>query len=341
MADPVDADPTDADPTDADPIDAVVVRTTGGPEVLELDRIGAPAPGAGELVVAVGAAGVNYIDTYHRRGLYPRELPFVPGAEGAGVVVAVGADVTGFAEGDHVAWADAPGSYAQQVVVPASSAFPVPDGVDDDTAAAAMLQGLTAHYLVTSTYPVKPGDTVLVHAAAGGVGLLLVQLAKSRGGKVIATVSTPEKEALAREAGADEVVRYTETDFAEAVADLTGGAGVAAVYDGVGRTTFDGSLSCLARRGVLALFGAASGPVPPVDPQRLNAAGSVFLTRPTLAHHIATPEEFRWRCDELFSAIAGGRVSVRVGGRYPLADARRAHEDLEARRTTGKLLLEP
>lgn len=327
--------------TVADPIDAVLVRATGGPEVLTLDEVDAPEPGIGELVVSVGAAGVNYIDTYHRRGQYPRDLPFVPGNEGAGTVVAIGHDVTGHAVGDHVAWASAPGSYAQQVAVPATAAYKVPDGVDDETAAAAMLQGLTAHYLVTSTYAVKPGDTVLVHAAAGGVGLLLTQLAKARGGKVIGTVSTAEKEALAREAGADEVIRYTETDFAEAVSDLTGGVGVAVVYDGVGRDTFDKSMTSLARRGVLALFGASSGPVPPVDPQRLNAAGSVFLTRPTLVHHIATPEEFQWRCDELFSAISGGRISVRVGGRYPLADARTAHEDLEGRRTTGKLLLIP
>jgi NADPH:quinone reductase len=327
--------------TVADPVDAIVVRATGGPEVLEFDKVDAPAPGAGDLLVSVAAAGVNYIDTYHRSGQYPMSLPFTPGSEGAGTVIAVGEEVTGFAEGDHVAWTAAPGSYAQQVVVPATAAFKVPDGVEDEVAAAAMLQGITAHYLVTSTYAVKPGDTVLVHAAAGGVGLLLVQLAKYRGGKVIGTVSTPEKEALAREAGADEVIRYTETDFAEAVANLTGGVGVAAVYDGVGRTTFDGSLASLARRGVLALFGASSGPVPPVDPQRLNAAGSVFLTRPTVAHHIATPEEFQWRCDELFSAIAAGRVSIRIGGRYPLAEARKAHEDLQGRRTTGKLLLLP
>lgn len=325
----------------ADPIDAIRVRATGGPEVLELEQVEAPQPGPGDLLVSVAAAGVNFIDVYQRTGIYPMTLPFIPGAEGAGTVVAVGSEVTGFAEGDHVAWASAPGSYAQRVRVPATAAFRVPEGVEDEIAAAAMLQGLTAHYLVTSTYSVKPGDTVLIHAAAGGVGLLLVQLAKYRGAKVIGTVSTPEKEALAREAGADEVIRYTETDFAQAVADLTGGVGVAAVYDGVGRTTFDGSLASLARRGVLALFGASSGPVPPVDPQRLNAAGSVFLTRPTLAHHIATPEEFQWRCDELFSAIAAGRVSVRVGGRYTLGEARRAHEDLEARRTTGKLLLRP
>jgi NADPH2:quinone reductase len=325
----------------ADPIDAILVRATGGPEVLELDEVDAPTPGAGDLVVSVAAAGVNFIDVYHRSGQYEMPLPFTPGSEGAGTVLAVGDDVTGFAEGDHVAWTAAPGSYAQQVIVPAAAAFKIPEGVEDEVAAAAMLQGLTAHYLVTSTYAVKPGDTVLVHAAAGGVGLLLVQLAKFRGGKVIGTVSTPEKEALAREAGADEVIRYTETDFTEAVADLTGGVGVAAVYDGVGRTTFDGSLASLARRGVLALFGASSGAVPAVDPQRLNAAGSVFLTRPTLGHHIATPEEFQWRCDELFSAIAAGRVSVRIGGRYPLADAAKAHEDLEARRTAGKLLLLP
>ena len=328
-----------ADPTDT--IAAIQVRATGGPEVLELGEVAAPTPGAGDLLVAVGAAGVNYIDCYHRCGMYPRDLPFTPGNEGAGVVVAVGSDVTGFAAGDHVAWADAPGSYAQQAVVPAGRAFRVPEGVEDDTAAAAMLQGLTAHYLVTSTYAVKPGDTVLVHAAAGGVGLLLVQLAKSRGGKVIGTVSTAEKEALAREAGADEVIRYTETDFAAAVLDLTGGVGVAAVYDGVGKDTFDKSMTSLARRGVLALFGASSGPVDPVDPQRLNSGGSLFLTRPTLAHHIATPEEFQWRCDELFSAISGGRITVRIGGRHPLADARKAHEDLEGRRTTGKLLLTP
>jgi NADPH:quinone reductase len=327
--------------TVADPIDAIVVRSTGGPEVLELDKIEPATPASGDLVVSVAAAGVNFIDCYHRSGYYPMSLPFVPGSEGAGTVIAFGDEVTGFVEGDHVAWTAAPGSYAQHAIVPATAAFKVPDGVEDEVAAAAMLQGITAHYLVTSTYAVKPGDTVLVHAAAGGVGLLLVQLAKFRGGKVIGTVSTPEKEALAREAGADEVIRYTETDFAEAVADLTGGVGVAAVYDGVGKTTFEGSLASLSRRGVLALFGASSGPVPPLDPQRLAKAGSVFLTRPTIVDHIATQDEFQWRCDELFSAIAAGRVSIRIGGRYPLADARKAHEDLEGRRTTGKLLLLP
>jgi NADPH:quinone reductase len=321
--------------------DAVVVRATGGPEVLELVEVEPPSPGSGDLLVEAAAAGVNYIDTYHRRGLYPKDLPFTPGSEGAGTVSAVGDGVTDIAVGDHVAWADVPGSYAQHVVVPASKAFRVPDGIEDEVAAAAMLQGLTAHYLVTSTYPVKPGDTVLVHAAAGGVGLLLVQAAKSRGGKVIGTVSTAEKERLAREAGADEVIRYSETDFAEEVSRLTGGVGVAAVYDGVGKDTFDRSLACLSTRGMMALFGASSGPVPPVDPQRLNSGGSLFLTRPILAHHIATTDEYRWRCDELFSAISAGRMNIRIGGRYPLADARTAHEDLEGRRTTGKLLLMP
>jgi NADPH:quinone reductase len=322
-------------------VDAIVVRTTGGPDVLEYTQIDAPQPGAGDLLVNVRAAGVNYIDTYHRGGMYPMNLPFTLGLEGAGEIAAVGADVTGFAVGDRVAWAQVPGSYAQQTVVPAAAAASVPDGIDDETAAATMLQGLTAHYLVTSSYAVKPGDTVLVHAAAGGVGLLLIQLAKARGGKVIGTVSTEEKEELARAAGADEVIRYTEIDFAEEVARITGGAGVAAVYDGVGKDTFDQSMTCLAPRGTLVLFGASSGAVPPVDPQRLNAGGSLFLTRPTLGHHIATPEEYRWRCDEVFAAIAADRLKIRVGGRYPLAEARRAHEDLEGRRTTGKLLLIP
>jgi NADPH:quinone reductase len=320
---------------------AVVVRATGGPEVLELTEVEPSAPGPGQVLVDFAAVGVNYIDVYHRRGSYPKDLPFTPGNEGAGTVSAVGDGVTDIAVGDHVAWADVPGSYAQQVVLPASKVVRVPDGVDDELAAAAMLQGLTTHYLVTSTYPVKPGDTVLVHAAAGGVGLLLVQAAKSRGGKVIGTVSTEEKERLAREAGADEVIRYTEADFAEEVERLTGGVGVAVVYDGVGKETFDRSLACLQLRGTMVLFGQSSGPVPPVDPQRLNSGGSLFLTRPLLAHHIATTDEFRWRCDELFSAIKAGRLNIRIGGRYPLADVRTAHEDLEGRRTTGKLLLMP
>ncbi|GGP62139.1 quinone oxidoreductase family protein [Saccharothrix coeruleofusca] len=320
---------------------AVVVRATGGPEALEHTEVEAKSPGAGQLLVEVAAAGVNYIDTYHRSGLYPMPLPFGLGLEGAGRVVGVGPEVTGFAEGDRVAWASAPGSYAEQAVVPAAVAVPVPEGVADETAAALLLQGMTAHYLVASTYPVRDGDTVLVHAAAGGMGLLLVQLAKARGARVIGTVSTEAKEALAREAGADEVIRYDREDFAARTRQLTDGAGVAAVYDGVGRTTFDGSLASLKPRGVLALYGAASGPVPPVDPQRLNQAGAVYLTRPSLTWYTATREELEWRAGELFEAVRSGALRVRIGGRYPLAEARRAHEDLEGRRTTGKLLLVP
>ncbi|MBW4720925.1 quinone oxidoreductase family protein [Saccharothrix obliqua] len=320
---------------------AVVVHATGGPEVLRFDDVEPRTPGAGELVVDVAAAGVNYIDTYHREGRYPLPLPFGIGLEGTGRVAAVGPDVSGFAVGDRVAWAAAQGSYAEQVVVRAEVAVRVPDGVDDDTAGALMLQGLTAHYLVSSTYPVREGDTVLVHAAAGGVGLLLVQLAKARGARVIGTVSTDAKEALAREAGADEVIRYDRVDFAPVVRELTGGEGVAAAYDGVGAATFDGSLDSLRPRGFLVLFGASSGAVAPVDPLRLNKAGSVYLTRPSLVAYTATRAELEQRARELFAAVESGALAVRVGGRYPLAEARRAHEDLEGRRTTGKLLLIP
>ncbi|MEO6089640.1 MAG: quinone oxidoreductase [Umezawaea sp.] len=320
---------------------AVLVRSTGGPEVLEYTDVEQAKAGAGELVVAVGAAGVNYIDTYHRSGLYPLDLPIRLGAEGCGTVTAVGDGVTGFAVGDRVAWHEGQGGYAEEAVVKAANALHVPEGVDDETAAATLLQGLTAHYLAASTYPIHAGDTVLVHAAAGGVGLLLVQLAKSRGARVIGTVSTAEKEAIAREAGADEVIRYTEVDFVTEVKRLTDGVGVNAVYDGVGKDTFDDSLSVLKPRGYLVLFGASSGPVPPVDPQRLNAAGSVFLTRPTLKHHAATREELEWRAGELFAAILDGSLKVAIGGRYPLAEARRAHEDLQGRKTTAKLLLIP
>ncbi|MFI0464711.1 MULTISPECIES: quinone oxidoreductase family protein [Saccharopolyspora] len=320
---------------------AIRVAANGGPEVLEYGETELPDPQSGQLLVEVAAAGVNFIDTYQRSGIYSMQLPFTPGSEGAGKVVAVGPDVTGFGVGDRVAWAMAPGSYAERALVPADKAVRVPDGVDDRTAAAALLQGLTAHYLITSTYPVGTGETALVHAAAGGMGLLLTQLIKSRGANVIGTVSTAEKEELAREAGADEIIRYTEEDVAEEVADLTDGRGVDVVYDGVGKTTFDASLASLRPRGMLALFGASSGPVPPVDPQRLNAAGSVFLTRPSLAHHILTREELDWRAEELFAWIAAGTLKIRIGGTYPLPDARRAHEDLEGRRTTGKLLLLP
>jgi NADPH:quinone reductase len=320
---------------------AVQIRQTGGPAVLEVTDVEVGDPGPGELLLDLTAAGVNYIDTYHRSGVYPLELPVTLGMEGAGTVAAVGPDVTGFAPGDRVAWQGHLGGYAQRAVIPERVAVRVPAEVSDETAAALMLQGITAHYLVRSTYEVQEGDTILVHAAAGGVGLLLVQLAKARGAWVIGTVSTEEKERLAREAGADEVIRYDREDFVKLTRELTGGEGVAAVYDGVGKSTVDGSMASLRVRGVLALFGAASGPVPPIDPQRLNAGGSLYLTRPTSAHYLRTREELDWRAEELFKAVSAGELKVRIGGRYPLADVRRAHEDLQGRRTTGKLLLIP
>lgn len=318
---------------------AVRVHRHGGPEVLTYTDVEIGEPGTGELLVDVAAAGVNYLDTYYRTGKYPSELPFTAGVEGAGTVRAIGTGVDGFAVGDRVAWAMTPGSYAEQVLVPSAAAVAVHPGVDNESAAAVLLQGMTAHYLLHSVYPVRAGDPVLVHAAAGGTGLLLTQLARAMGARVFATASTPEKERLALAAGAEVVVGYD--DFAARVRELTDGAGVAAVYDGVGRTTFDGSLSALRRRGTLALFGAASGPVPPVDPQRLSHAGSVFLARPTLAHFIATREELEWRAGEVFAAVAAGDLRVRIGARYRLADAADAHADLEGRRTTGKLVLLP
>ncbi|MGH3772038.1 MAG: quinone oxidoreductase family protein [Pseudonocardiaceae bacterium] len=323
---------------------AIQITETGEPDVLRLAELPDPEPGPGQLLVEVAAAGVNYQDTYRRSGAYPMPLPFIPGTEGAGTVTAVehGGSNGGFTVGDRVAWATNLGSYAEQAVVPAAQAVPVPQGVDIETAAGALLQGMTAHYLAVSIHAVQPGETVLVHAAAGGMGLLLTQLATARGGRVIGTVSTPEKERLAREAGAAEVIRYTEVeDVAGEVRRLTGGDGVAAVYDGVGASTFDASLASLRPRGMLALYGAASGPVPPVDPQRLNSAGSVFLTRPALAHYIATRDELTWRASEVFGAILDGSLRITIGGRYSLADAGRAHQDLQGRHTTGKLLLLP
>ena len=321
---------------------AIQITETGGPEVLRWAELPDPSPGPGELLVELAAAGVNYIDTYHRSGAYPMPLPFIPGSEGAGTVTALGPDVSDVAVGDQVAWAGSPGSYAERAVVPAAQAVPVPQGVDIEIAGGCLLQGMTAHYLLVSVHAVQPGETVLIHAAAGGMGLLLTQLATARGGRVIGTVSTAEKERLAREAGAAEVIRYTEVDdLAGEVRRLTGRDGVAAVYDGVGATTFDASLASLRRRGMLALFGAASGPVPPVDPQRLNSAGSVFLTRPKLADYVATRKELISRAGEVFDAILDGSLRIRIGGRYPLAEAGRAHQDLQSRRTTGKLLLLP
>jgi NADPH2:quinone reductase len=320
---------------------AVVVREHGGPEVLQPGDWAEPRPEAGQLLVDVTAAGVNFADIYQREGRppYGGGLPYVPGSEGAGTVAGVGDEVTGFAPGDRVAWASAPGSYAQRVVVPAERAVAVPDGVELDVAAAVMLQGLTAHYLCHSTYPVTSGDVVVVHAAGGGVGLLLTQMAAMRGGVVIATTSTAAKADLASQAGASRVCGYDQ--FAAVVREMTGGAGAAAVYDGVGQATFDTSLAALRRRGCMVLYGGASGPVQPFDPQRLNTGGSLYLTRPTLGDYIADRGELLWRAGDIFGWVADGRLAVRVGGRYPLADAARAHEDLAARRSTGKLLLLP
>jgi len=320
---------------------AIQVDSYGGPDTLVAADVDAPRPGPGQVLVDVAASGVNYIDTYHRSGVYPIPLPLIPGQEGAGTVVAVGEGVSEPGVGARVAWAAAAGSYAEQVVVDAARTIPVPDGVGDDVAAALPLQGLTAHYLCTSTYAVQPGDDTLVHAAAGGVGLLLTQMIKLRGGRVIATVSTDEKAELARGAGADDVIRYDQVDFGPETRRLTGGRGVAVVYDGVGQTTFDAGLSTLRPRGMMVLYGGASGPVPPFDPQRLNAGGSLFLTRPKLGDYTATRDELLARAQEILAWVAAGQLDVRIGGRYPLSDARGAHEDLQGRRTTGKLLLLP
>ncbi|OBI33868.1 quinone oxidoreductase [Mycolicibacter terrae] len=322
---------------------AVEVAATGGPEVLTLVDRPQPSPAAGEVVIQADAVGVNYIDTYFRSGIYPAELPFVVGSEAAGTVAAVGAGVTSLSVGDRVVTAAATGAYAQYCTAPASLVAAIPAGVDSGVAAAALLKGLTAHYLITSVYPVQRGDTVLLHAGAGGVGLILTQWATALGARVITTVSTPAKAELSRRAGAVEVLDYP-TDaagFGARIRELTGGSGAAAVYDGVGAATFDASLASLAIRGTLALFGAASGPVAPVDPQRLNAAGSVYLTRPNLAHFTRTAEEFSWRTAELFDAIATGLIAVTVSRRYPLAEAAAAHRDLQARKTTGSIVLVP
>ncbi|WP_039825487.1 quinone oxidoreductase family protein [Nocardia testacea] len=319
---------------------AIQVERHGGPEVLTLAEVPDPEPGPNQLLVDIDAVGVNFIDTYFRTGTYPRPVPYIPGSEGTGVVAEIGSEVTEFAVGDRVAWAAAPNSYAPRAVVDEAVAVAVPGDIDPAVAASALLQGMTAHYLIESVYRPEPGETVLVHAGAGGVGLLLTQLAAARDIRVITTVSTDEKEALSRGAGAWEVLRYGD-DLAERVRELTGGEGVAAVYDGVGAATFDASLASLRVRGTLALFGAASGPVPPVDLQRLNAAGSVFVTRPNIAHYTRDRAELVWRAGDIFEAVADGSLTVRIGATYPLAEAEQAHRDLESRKTTGSIVLLP
>lgn len=318
---------------------AMRVHEYGGPDVMRLEEVPVPPPGAGEALVKLAASGVNFIDVYQRSGLYGTPLPFTPGSEGAGVVEGIGPGVTEVAVGDRVAYAGALGAYAEYAVVPAARLVSLPAKVDFKTAAAVMLQGMTAHYLTHSTYPLKQGETCLVHAAAGGVGELLVQVAKRRGARVIGTVSTAEKEALARSVGADEVIRYTEQDWEAEVKRLTGGRGLAVVYDGVGRATFEKGLNCLAPRGYMVLFGQSSGPVPPLDPQVLNAKGSLFLTRPALGHYVLTREELLSRANDVLGWVAAGELRVHIGSELPLAEAARAHRQLEARQTTGKTVL--
>ena len=319
---------------------AIQVKRHGGPEVLEYVEVERPRPKSGEALVRLEAIGVNFVDVYHRTGLYKLELPLTPGSEGAGAVEEVGPGVTEVRKGDRVAWAMVVGSYAEYAVVPAWKLVSIPSGVDARTAAAAMLQGMTAHYLATSTHSLTKSDTALVHAAAGGVGGLLIQVAKMRGARVFGTVSTEEKAKIAREAGADEVINYKERDFETEVMRLTGGKGVNAVYDSVGKTTFDKSLNCVTRRGLLALFGQSSGPVPPFDPARL-AKNGIYLTRPSLAHYAADREELLTRAGEMFTWIREGRLKLRIDRELPLRDAAKAHRLLEGRETKGKLILLP
>jgi NADPH2:quinone reductase len=322
---------------------AIEVVATGGPEVLRYVDMPTPSPGHGEVLIEAEAIGVNFVDTYFRSGLYPHRLPFILGAEVAGTVAAVGEGVTGLRVGQRVATADAVGAYAEYCVAPADIVASVPDGVAFDVAAAAILKGMTAHLLIKSVYPVQAADTVLLHAGAGGVGLILTQWATSLGARVITTASTAHKAQLSRTAGAAEVLDYPDDaqQFGATIRQLTGGAGVVAAYDGVGKSTFDASLASLAVRGTLSLFGASSGPVPPVDPQRLNAAGSVYLTRPSRPHFMRTRDEFLWRTNQLFEAITNGTITVTVSGHYPLENAAQAHRDLQGRKTVGSVVLTP
>jgi NADPH2:quinone reductase len=318
---------------------AIVVNELGGPEVMVLGEHPDPVAGPGQVVVQVAAAGVNFIDIYRRSGVYKQPVPYIPGSEGAGTVVSAGDGVHEFSPGDHVAWSEGPGSYAERVAVTARNLVPVPEGIDLKLAGAVMLQGLTAHYLCRSTFPVGEGTIAVVHAAAGGVGLLLTQMIKDLGGSVIATTSSPVKAVLAKHAGADFVTTYE--DFPAVVREVTGGRGADVVFDGVGQATFDASLSVLRPRGMMVLFGGSSGQVPPFDLQRLNSGGSLYVTRPTLAHYASDRTELVWRASDIFEAITKASLHVRVGAEYPLAAAPRAHEDLAGRRTTGKLILVP
>lgn len=320
---------------------AIRVHAAGGPEALRFEEVPTPDPGADEVLVKIRAIGVNFIDIYYREGLYPGTFPLTPGFEAAGEVLAVGSEVTGIGVGDRVAYSSVIGSYAEQTSVPAAQLIEIPADLDFETAAATLLQGMTAHYLSHSTYPLAVGKTALVHAAAGGVGLLLVQMAKMCGARVIGTVSSREKADLAREAGADEVILYTQTDFKAEVERLTDSQGVDVVYESVGKATFDQSLNCLKPRGYLVLFGQSSGPVPPVDPQILNAKGSLFLTRPSLFHYNSTREALLARSGQVLGWVLEGKLKIRVGERFALSEAAQAHRALEGRQTTGKVLLIP
>ncbi len=320
---------------------AIQITQTGGAEVLQLRELPTPTPGPGEALIQIEACGVNFIDIYLREGRYASPLPFIPGQEAAGVVLALGPDTASVKVGDRVAWCGVPGTYAQFAVAPVARLIAIPDGVTTRQAAAAMLQGMTAHYLAYSTYAIQNGDAVLVHAGAGGVGLLLIQMAKRLGARVFATVSTEEKAALARAAGADEAILYTREDFAAKVRELTNGAGLPVVYDSVGKTTFDGSLACLRPRGTLVLYGGSSGAVPPFDLIQLSTRGSLYVTRPTLKDYTTTREELVQRAGDVLGWVAEGSLKLRIEHSYALADAAQAHRDLESRKTTGKLLLVP
>lgn len=320
---------------------AIRVHETGGPEKLLYEEIPAPSPGPGQVLVKIRSIGLNFIDVYFRTGLYKAALPFTPGMEAAGTVESVGESVTAVKPGDRVAYAGIIGAYAEYSLVNASQLVPLPDDIDFQSAAAAMLQGITAHYLTYSAFPLRAGETALLHAASGGVGLLLIQVAKKIGAKIIGTVSTEEKAALARSAGADHIIFYTRDDFEQEVKRITAGAGVDVVYDSVGRTTFEKGLNCLKRRGMMVLFGQSSGTVAPFDPGILNAKGSLYLTRPGLAHYTATREELTWRAGDILKWVSEKSLKIHIDQTYPLKEAARAHQALEARQTVGKVLLQP